>query len=166
MPSSAFHFNRNDYVPVGHHVGALQALEEKFPETAVMPEDKAEYDTFMERFPKVSMIIYKMALGSMPDPEPLQELQGFLEYADQVAARHEGDFLFGEFSAADMATAAFLPLVLQIRQGLDLAAYPHLVKALRALESRPSYQQTAVDFGTRKMVAAGFLHVGGDAVRA
>lgn len=144
----------------------MQALEEKFPEPTLMPEDKAELDALMERFSKVSSIVFRTAFGPSPEPEALTQLTGFLEYAEQVAAKHKGQFLFGEFSVADIATAPFLPRLLTVPDRLHLAAYPNFVTAVEALTARPSYQQTAVDVGTLAMVAESNFGVMQDVVRA
>lgn len=144
----------------------FQALEEKFPEPSLFPEDRDEFDAFMELFSKINMTLFKLAYGPMPDSEAVQELQQFLQYADDNTAKYEGPYLFGEFSAADIATAAFLPLATQVKRGLDMSSYPHLMHALNALMARPSYQQTAVDFDTRAMLANRFFNVKSELVRS
>eukprot|EP00892_Ulva_mutabilis_P008032 jgi/Ulvmu1/5600/UM023_0137.1 len=137
----------------------LAALEEKFPEPALMPQDKEEFDAVIEPFSGVSLTLFRLALGATPDPEPLELLRSALQYMEKVAAKHEGTFIFGEFSMAEAALSPFLPLLLEVRRGLDPADYPNLVTAMRAVTERPSYQQTAVELGTRRMVAANAFNI-------
>lgn len=102
----------------------------------------------------------------MPDPDPLEELRSTLQYMEEVAAKHEGLYVFGEFSMADAALAPFLPLLLHVRQGLRTHEYPHLENAVRAVTERPSFQQTAVDFGTRQMIANRLFNMPSSQVRS
>lgn len=144
---------------------AVQTLEEKFPEPALMPQDKNEFEAFMEHFMKVVFTLFRTAFGAVPEPEAMKELIGFLEYAEQLASKHRGPFLFGEFGVADMATAPFLPLLTAAPHTLNIDAYPNLISAVNALTKRPSYQQTAVDIETRRMVAEANFNVKADVVR-
>ncbi|CAK0782457.1 hypothetical protein CVIRNUC_005697 [Coccomyxa viridis] len=155
----------------------LKKLEAEFPEQQLLPEDAAlrdEAEKLMSQAEEFSTAGFKFLAGRSLSSQPgedrsqppaqqqIDELrEAFEEKLSQMESQlegHEGPFLLGHFSLADIV---YTPAMERLGANLPVMRsfplrhhpnYPHIAKWFAALNERPAYQRVKSDDMTHNLV--------------
>ena len=128
----------------------LRFVEETWPEPPLLPadpHDRAEVDVFCDWFNRVWKRPPNLIAEGHGSPELVAELEGSMDVFE--ALLHDRDYLFGDFSLADVTAFPFLKYALGLREDdtddfhrilhehLPLAGHPRVAEWIRRVDIRP-----------------------------
>ena len=130
--------------------GILRFVEETWPEPPLLPadaHDRAAVEVFCDWFNRVWKRPPNLIAEGHGSPELVAELEGSMDVFE--ALLHDRDYLFGDFSLADVTAFPFLKYALGLREDdtdefhrilhehLPLAGHPRVAEWIRRVEIRP-----------------------------
>jgi glutathione S-transferase len=128
----------------------LRWIEEQFPEPPLLPADparRAEIEVFCDWFNRVWKLPPNLIAGGDDDPRHREELRASMDLFE--ALLHGRDYLFGEFSLADVTAFPFLKYAEGVGKGdddpfheilfdnLPLEGHPRVEEWIRLVDERP-----------------------------
>ncbi len=128
----------------------LRWLEERWPEPPLLPREparRAETEVFCDWFNRVWKRPPNLIADGDSDPALVRELRGSMDVFE--ALLHERDYLFGEFSLADVTAFPFLKYTRGLSEGdedpfhrilaenLPLEGHPRVAAWLEQVDERP-----------------------------
>ena len=128
----------------------LRWIEETWPEPPLLPADaheRAAVELFCDWFNRVWKLPPNLIADGEGTPALVAELEGSMDVFEPLL--HDRDYLFGDFSLADVTAFPFLKYALGLREGdtddfhrilhehLPLAGHPRIAEWIRRVDIRP-----------------------------
>jgi glutathione S-transferase len=128
----------------------LRRIEESFPEPPLLPadpHDRAEIDVFCDWFNRVWKRPPNLIAEGEATPELVAELEGSMDRFETLL--HGRDYLFSDFSLADVTAFPFLKYTLGLAEDddeefhrilhehLPLAGHPRVAEWIRRVDTHP-----------------------------